>query len=157
VRRATGGHALLAAPARLRGFRLLGAVPAVACAAAPGFWALLREGPPERPPFAYDGSKFLARLPPAGFLFLGIRGFPGLYSGTWQSCRARWRSTLRTRNYGDRGRSHTVTIRGQTPRNRPLDSQTHPRPTARCPEPTPPRYRTPAVNTPTRGIRSAET
>ena len=97
----------------------------------PGFFELL---------FAYDGSKLRAGLPPCGFLFLGMVMTSWVDMSTWQRrCR---RSTLRTRNIGDRGRSHTVTIRGRLPRNRPIGLTNPSARRARCPEPTRQRYRT---------------
>ncbi len=73
VRRAAGCDALIARPAGLaRGIRLFGAVAAVAGAARAGLGDPARAGPPFEPPFAYEGSKFLAGRPPAGFLFLGM-------------------------------------------------------------------------------------
>ncbi len=118
VRCTAGGDALVARPAGLaRGIRLFGAVAAVAFAARTGLrragarGAALRAAPRVRRVEVLGGSAAL------GLLVLGHGDFLGCTQVHGSACR---RSTLRTRNIVDRGRSHTVTIRGRSPRNRPI-------------------------------------
>ncbi|RXZ41983.1 GNAT family N-acetyltransferase [Agromyces binzhouensis] len=106
--------------------------------------------------FAYDGSKFLAGRPPAGFLFLGI-------GASWVALRVHGNrprdraARLRTRElrrpgpftYGDYPRADCAW-------NRPSRLTNPSVRRARCPEPTSQRYRTPSCESPSRRIPPQE-